>query len=308
MPEPRRPRPPSGSRACSPRRRHTIEREGRGDAARPAAARRRTRARRRNVRDAAASRSRGKRPRRAKCSRPWDWKIWNGKASPHANARGDQWMTDAETLRSARARFAAGSSRSMKTTIDADNTRRESREMKQEMLINVVAAGRMPDRDRRRRSAGRALHRAHQPGQLRRQHLQGQGRQSRAEHPGRLRRFRRRPQRLSAHQRRRAAILSPGRLRSRQADRVGGGRAARRRSSDDDDDDEDDDDPEVDERGRGRAAAAPRGPAPGRASSRRFRTSSAAATKCWCRSSRKASAPRARRSRPTSAFPAATWC
>ena len=56
-----------------------------------------------------------------------------------------------------------------------------------------------------------------------------------------------------------------------------------------------------------RRGAAPR-PAAGRASSRRFKTSSAAATKCWCRSSRKASAPRGRRSRPTSAFPAATWC
>ena len=49
-------------------------------------------------------------------------------------------------------------------------------------------------------------------------------------------------------------------------------------------------------------------PARARASSRRSRTSSAAATRCWCRSSRKASAPRARRFRPTSAFPAATWC
>ena len=49
-------------------------------------------------------------------------------------------------------------------------------------------------------------------------------------------------------------------------------------------------------------------PAPARASSRPSRKSSAAATKCWCRSSRKASAPRARRCPPTSASPAATWC
>ena len=56
---------------------------------------------------------------------------------------------------------------------------------------------------------------------------------------------------------------------------------------------------------RGRAAASRR---PARASSRPSRKSSAAATKCWCRSSRKGSAPRGPRSRPTSAFPAATWC
>ena len=43
----------------------------------------------------------------------------------------------------------------------------------------------------------------------------GTRRQPRAEHPGGVRRFRRRPQRLSAHQRRRAAVLPPGRLRSR---------------------------------------------------------------------------------------------
>ena len=85
--------------------------------------------------------------------------------------------------------------------------------------------------------------------------------------------------------------------------------AARPRRDDVDDDDDDAD--EVDDEDEPRRAAARRrrrGPAPARASSRRFRTSSAAATKCWCRSSRKASAPRARRSRPTSAFPAATWC
>jgi ribonuclease E len=53
-----------------------------------------------------------------------------------------------------------------------------------------------------------------QPGQLRRQYLQGKHRQSGAEHPGGVRRFRRGPQRLLAHQRRRAAVLPPGRLRS----------------------------------------------------------------------------------------------
>ncbi len=39
----------------------------------------------------------------------------------------------------------------------------------------------------------------------------------------------------------------------------------------------------------------------------RFRTSSSAAAKCSCRSSRKASAPKGPPSRPTSASPAATW-
>ena len=57
--------------------------------------------------------------------------------------------------------------------------------------------------------------------------------------------------------------------------------------------------------GQGRATTAS---AAGRASSRPSRKSSAAATKCWCKSSRKASARRAPRSRPTSAFPAVTWC
>ena len=182
------------------------------------------------------------------------------------------------------------------------------------------AAGRMPDRDRGRRRPGRALHRAHQPGQLRRQYLQGKSRQHRAEHPSGVRRFRRRPQRLLAHQRHRAAILPPRRLRSRQADRIGRrgsrrGRAMaverprdgdpmrrrrrrrptnrRRRSADG---------------GVRRPHARPLRPAPARASSRRSKTSSAAATKCSCRSSRKASAPRGRRSPPTSAFPAAIWC
>ena len=58
----------------------------------------------------------------------------------------------------------------------------------------------------------------------------------------------------------------------------------------------------------GRSGRATTASAAGRASSRPSRKSSAAATKCSCRSSRKASAPRGRRSRPTSAFPAATWC
>ena len=57
--------------------------------------------------------------------------------------------------------------------------------------------------------------------------------------------------------------------------------------------------------GSGRATIAS---AAGRDSSRPSRKSSAAATRCWCRSSRKASAARGPRSRPTSAFPAATWC
>ena len=59
----------------------------------------------------------------------------------------------------------------------------------------------------------------------------------------------------------------------------------------------------------GSDAAAPRagGRATAPASSRRSRRSSTAATKCSSRSSRKGSAPRARRSRPTSASPDATW-
>ncbi len=62
------------------------------------------------------------------------------------------------------------------------------------------------------------------------------------------------------------------------------------------------------ERAAAAAAAADLARAAGPDSSRRFRRSSAAATKCWSRSSRKGSAPRGRRCRPTSAFPAATWC
>ena len=46
----------------------------------------------------------------------------------------------------------------------------------------------------------------------------------------------------------------------------------------------------------------------GRESSRQFKIFCAAATSCWCKSSKKASAPRGRRFPPTSAFPAATWC
>ena len=56
------------------------------------------------------------------------------------------------------------------------------------------------------------------------------------------------------------------------------------------------------------AAEAVRGPALVRGSSRRSRRSSAAATKSWCRSSRKASAPRGRPCRRTSASRAVTWC
>ncbi len=56
-------------------------------------------------------------------------------------------------------------------------------------------------------------------------------------------------------------------------------------------------------RPRGTAQRRGCGPALGPVSSRRSRTSCAAATKCWCRSSRRASAPRGPRSPPTSAFP-----
>ena len=92
---------------------------------------------------------------------------------------------------------------------------------------------------------------------------------------------------------------------------------ARQLDAGDDDADGDDGDDDTatdggdgrdDGRGGAHAQRAAARPASGRASSRRSRTSSAAATKCSCRSSRKASAPRARRSRPTSASPAATWC
>ena len=96
--------------------------------------------------------------------------------------------------------------------------------MKQEMLINVS----QPEECRIAIVEDGVLEELYiertQPGQLRRQYLQGKGRQSGAEHPGGVRRFRRRPQRLPAHQRRRAAILSPGWLRSRQADRWPGRR------------------------------------------------------------------------------------
>ena len=69
-------------------------------------------------------------------------------------------------------------------------------------------------------------------------------------------------------------------------------------------------DEDFDEDGPRRPQQQRRGPrsARGRASSRRSRIFSAAATKCWCKSSRKASAPRGRRSPPTSASPAAIWC
>ena len=117
----------------------------------------------------------------------------------------------------------------------------------------------------------------------------------RAEHPGGVRRFRRRPQRLLAHQRCRAAIFPPRRLRPGQADRE---TAARRPP-----DDEAEDDPEVDDAGRAVRAAAtrarrspalqaadPRNPPPRRRS-------------CSSKSSRKGSAPKGRRFRHISASP-----
>ena len=87
----------------------------------------------------------------------------------------------------------------------------------------------------------------------------------------------------------------------------GGGRSQR---SDIDTGDDDEDEPEGEHNGDEPPRRRSRGPrrAPGRGSSRRSRTFSAAATRSWCRSSRKASAPRGPRSRPISAFRAATWC
>ena len=197
-------------------------------------------------------------------------------------------------------------------------------DMKKEMLINVS----QPEECRIAIVEDGLLEELYiersQPEQLCRQYLQGPDRQPGAQHPGGVRRFRRRPQWLSAHQRRRAAVFSPGRLRSRRSDAaewrtstaaIGPDRRCRRAAT------------KVttmaDRRRRtadAMAAAATRrtdrgvrsgaatASACGRDSSRRSRRSSAAATKCSCRSSRKASAPRGRRSRPTSAFPAATWC
>ncbi len=59
----------------------------------------------------------------------------------------------------------------------------------------------------------------------------------------------------------------------------------------------------TDEASHGPRGNAVHGLARGRGSSRRFKTSSAAATSCWCRSSRKASAPRGRRSRTYISIP-----
>ena len=90
-----------------------------------------------------------------------------------------------------------------------------------------------------------------------------------------------------------------GGLRSAASRSSRSGRAPAKRVGDDDDDRQ---------AGQPSATAAAAPGEPARASSRPSRKSSAAATKCWCRSSRKGSAPRARPSRPTSASPAATWC
>ena len=98
-----------------------------------------------------------------------------------------------------------------------------------------------------------------------------------------------------------------------QADRRPDGRRVDAADDDVGDGDDDEDERRAAERrrpaaGRRDAARSGRGPAAGPASSRRSRTSSTAARKCWSRSSRRASAPRARRCPPTSASPAATWC
>ena len=179
----------------------------------------------------------------------------------------------------------------------------ESHTMKQEMLINVS----QPEECRIAIVEDGVLEELyverHRAGQLRRQHLQGRGGQPGAQHPGGLRRLRRGPQRVPAHQRRRAAIFPPGRLRSRPAARArraaapAAGNAATTKAK-----------RTRDLPTRTSPAAAACAPAPAPASSRRSRKSSAAATRCWCRSSRKASAPRAPRCPPTSASPAATWC
>ena len=169
--------------------------------------------------------------------------------------------------------------------------------MKKEMLINVS----QPEECRiaivEDGRAGRAVHRTGQPGQLRRQHLQGKDRQSGAEHPGGLRRLRRRPQRLPAHQRRRAAVLPPGRLRSRSRCRANDADDRRdrgRRRSDVASAIDGDATPAPG--GRPRDQAADPGDLPPR------RRSAGAGHQG------RASAPKDPRFRPTSAFPAATWC
>ncbi len=78
-----------------------------------------------------------------------------------------------------------------------------------------LPTGGEPHRHRRGRDSRRTVRRAQRAGQLRGQYLQRGDRQHRTQHPGGVRRFRRGPQRVLAHQRRRAAILPPGRLRPR---------------------------------------------------------------------------------------------
>ena len=187
--------------------------------------------------------------------------------------------------------------------------------MKQEMLINVA----QPEECRIAIVEDGVLEELYmertQPAQLRWQHLQGANRQPGAEHPGGVRRFRRRPQRLPAHQRRRAAILPPGRLRP--ANRSSPTEASLGIEISNERKNADETRPSRPRRGRWSQRRSERrrredGPlsrsACGRDSSRPSRRSSSAATRCSCRSSRKASAPKARRSPRTSASPAATSC
>ncbi len=75
----------------------------------------------------------------------------------------------------------------------------------------------VPDRHRRRRRPRRAVRRTHQPRELYREHLQGQGRQPRARHPGRVHRLLGRPQRVPPRLRRRAPVLPPTHGRRRRA-------------------------------------------------------------------------------------------
>ena len=85
--------------------------------------------------------------------------------------------------------------------------------MKQEMLINVS----QPEECRIAIVEDGVLEELYvertDPEQLRRQHLQGRRHQPGAEHPGGVRRLRRRAQRVPPHQRRRAPVLPPRRLR-----------------------------------------------------------------------------------------------
>ena len=181
----------------------------------------------------------------------------------------------------------------------ANHPHRKQPRMKKEMLINVS----QPEECRIAIVEDGLLEELYiersQPGQLRRQHLQGKGRQSGAEHPGRVRRLRRRPQRLPAHQRRRTAVLPPGRLRSGQADPSGGDRRRPRAATSDGDEDDA-------ATARRDAAASARRPAP-------HQTAHPGDLPPRRRSARPGHQgrdrhQRARRSRPTSAFPAATSC